>query len=221
VSNARGGSTVDTCIYKGNSSAVKGEMEGTLRDPGSEEGSEPREARIPTKAGVGQSWLYLSPLLDHAFLLVIQPPFPAPSNWPDFRFRASITLKGLNSHVLRYTFCSHVRLPSFHSALYQDYTMEIPCNVTAGPSRRQRRSTHSVSFLRTSHTGDVTPPARDTSRQASLRLDFIIIGGGKSRSHVPDNVLQSIGIQESPDFLLHTRSLRRVIAFDYLSKRMA
>jgi hypothetical protein len=46
-SNARGGSTIDTCTYIGNSSAVKGEW----KIPGSEEGKEPREARIPTRSG--------------------------------------------------------------------------------------------------------------------------------------------------------------------------
>jgi hypothetical protein len=73
--------------------------------------------------------------------------------------------------------------------------MEIPsrvCDVSAGPSRRQHRSTHSASFRRTSHTSDMIPPARDPSRQASLRLDFIIVGGGKSWSHVPDTICLTI-----------------------------
>ena len=73
--------------------------------------------------------------------------------------------------------------------------METPSRVrdaSAGPSRRQHRSTHSASFRRSSHTSDVTPPAHDTSRQASLRLDFIIVGGGKSRSHVPDTIFLTI-----------------------------
>ena len=59
--------------------------------------------------------------------------------------------------------------------------MEIPSrasDASAGSSRRQHRSTPSASFRRPSHTNDGTPPAHDTSRQASLRLDFIIVGGG-------------------------------------------
>jgi hypothetical protein len=63
--------------------------------------------------------------------------------------------------------------------------MEIPsrvCDVCAGPSRRQHRSTHSAAFRRTFHTSDVTPPARDTSGKASLRSDFIVVA---SVSHGP------------------------------------
>lgn len=156
---------------------------------------------VRLKAGIDQSWLCLSPLLDHAFLLS-----------PVIQFAVSGAVKtDLTSASERqsrrrdYTpvqpdkyprfalqFRSHVRLPSSHSASYQDYTMEIPyrvCDISAGPSRRQHRSTHSASYRRTSHTSDVTPPARDPSRQASLRLDFIIVGGGESRSHVPDTIM--------------------------------
>lgn len=47
------------------------------------------------------------------------------------------------------------------------------------PARRQHRSSHSASSFRfTSHTSDAPSPTRDTSRQASFHLDFIVIGGG-------------------------------------------
>ncbi|KAF8474487.1 FAD/NAD-P-binding domain-containing protein [Russula ochroleuca] len=51
-------------------------------------------------------------------------------------------------------------------------------DVDGGSFRRQHQSFPSASFRRPSHTTDVTPTTDDTSRQASLHLDFIIIGAG-------------------------------------------
>jgi hypothetical protein len=50
--------------------------------------------------------------------------------------------------------------------------------------RRHHRSALSATFRYTPHGPDVPTPARDPSRQASLRLDFLIIGGGLL--NVPD-----------------------------------
>jgi hypothetical protein len=95
-------------------------------------------------------------------------------------------------------------------------------DVDGGSFRRQHQSFPSASFRRPSHTTDVTPTTDDTSRQASLHLDFIIIGAGSS--HVRHTILLTTDVllhQESPDFLRHMRSLSRAIASKYLSKRVA
>jgi hypothetical protein len=98
-----------------------------------------------------------------------------------------------------------------------------PGDVTRGSSRSQHQSSPSASFRPTSHTTVLTSPNHDVSRQASLHLDFIIVGGGMSRIcdiyrlQLTDILLH----QESLDFLPRTRSLRRAIAFKYSSKRVA
>jgi len=59
--------------------------------------------------------------------------------------------------------------------------MELPFrarDLSGGPSRHQHRHSSSGSFRRTFHAVDLTSPVHDTPRQASLCLDFIIVGGG-------------------------------------------
>ncbi|KAI9507583.1 FAD/NAD-P-binding domain-containing protein [Russula earlei] len=62
--------------------------------------------------------------------------------------------------------------------------MELPFrgrNFSGGPNaytHRQHRSSSSASFRHSSHPSDGSPSTRETSRKASLQLDFIIVGGG-------------------------------------------
>ena len=53
-------------------------------------------------------------------------------------------------------------------------------DVGGGSSRHQRQLSSSASFRRTFHTIDLESPAHNTSKQASLPLDFIIVGAGLS-----------------------------------------
>jgi hypothetical protein len=63
--------------------------------------------------------------------------------------------------------------------------MELPFrarDVCGGSSRHQHQFSSSASFRHSSHTIDLTSPIHDTLRQASLPLDFIIVGGGLSHA---------------------------------------
>src|SRR6266851_6381825 len=87
--------------------------------------------------------------------------------------------------------------------------------------RRQHRSSSSASFQHPPHTSNA-PPSRPEPRQASLHLDFIIVGGGLF--HVFYIILFRTDMplgQESPGFPLRMRSLPPAIAFRFSSKHAA
>jgi hypothetical protein len=95
------------------------------------------------------------------------------------------SLKPINTCVLCHNLLSHVRLSFTHSATRQEHIMDPPFRARdAGgrSSRHQHQFSSSASFRRASHTIDMTSPAHDTSRQASLRLNFIIVGAGLSHA---------------------------------------
>jgi hypothetical protein len=89
--------------------------------------------------------------------------------------------------------------------------------------RRHHRSMPSASFRYPPHGPDVPTPARDPSRQASLHLDFLIIGGGLF--HVSDTLLYCLQPtcfyfnQELPGLLRRTRSRHRATALECLSRQ--
>jgi len=87
--------------------------------------------------------------------------------------------------------------------------------------RHQHRSSSSGTFQHhTLHNSNASPPTRHEPRQASLHLDFIIIGGGLL--HVLCTLLfstETLLRQGSPVFLRLTRSLPRATVFKCLSKR--
>jgi len=86
--------------------------------------------------------------------------------------------------------------------------------------RRQHRSSSSASFQHPPHTSNA-PPTHEP-RQASLNLDFIIIGGGLF--HVFYIILfrtDALLGQESPGFPRRMPSLPPAIAYKFSSKHAA
>jgi hypothetical protein len=89
-------------------------------------------------------------------------------------------------------------------------------------THRRHRSSASASFRHPFHGFNGPTPAHDPLRQASLHLDFLIIGGGLS--HVSRIILLKADMlfhQESPGWRRRTRSLHRATVFECLSKRGA
>src|SRR5579863_5737235 len=89
-------------------------------------------------------------------------------------------------------------------------------------ARHRHRSSSSGTFQHLTPHTNTSPPTRHEPRQASLHLDFVIIGGGLF--HILYTVLfttDTLLRQGSPGFLRHTRSLPRAIVFKCLSKRAA
>jgi hypothetical protein len=96
---------------------------------------------------------------------------------------------------------------------------------TSHPRRhRHHRSSSNITYPHTSHSSDPSLHTSHEPRQASLQLDFIIVGGGLFYAPYPmhftlatDTLLR----QESPGFPQHMPSLLQAIVFECLNERVA
>ncbi|KAH9973872.1 hypothetical protein BGW80DRAFT_1496011 [Lactifluus volemus] len=104
-------------------------------------------------------------------------------------------------------------------------------NKIPDPSVRRHRSALSATFRHTPHGPDVPTPAHDLSRQASLQLDFLIIGGGiaglaaayalAASGHRVRVLEQAQGLQFRPGGLRLPPNATRILSYWGVEKEIA